>query len=208
MLKINPDLLIPNLLLVWWPYGGFAAAILIIILGVIHKKTPRKSNERVKSFLIMMTGLKSRYPLTLIACKAWLIGHGVTFSVVFIVLCLSISFTLFPVMGFKYGKEELIESVINPDHCSLPRSYMIHYEMMQKKGTIKKQEKKIEPGGASCYRVEKDGKELGRGRRVIHAYDTIYLYDPDTSKTTPYDTKGAIVEQITSLKRDDVKEAE
>lgn len=52
---------------------------------------------------------------------------------------------------------------------------------------------------AICLRILKEGKELGRGRKIERDQDTVFLFKPDTGKVVSVPIKDAIVEQVDKL---------
>ncbi|MES2353166.1 MAG: hypothetical protein V4568_01990 [Pseudomonadota bacterium] len=123
-----------------------------------------------------------------------------TMLVPWIFLLALVAISLLPLIGFANGKQYFYESVIAPERCELPKGAALRRSLNTK--TERDDKANVEASReitATCLRILKEGKELGRGRRIIHTYDTLFLFNPNTGVVSSIPTKDAVIEQINKL---------
>lgn len=133
--------------------------------------------------------------LPLITLGAWIVSASILrfFSLLpLAIILLLISPSL---MGYMAGKGTINKYVINPSKCTSLYSQKERMSPPQ----INQASSTEQPPRAICLRILKEGKELGRGRKIARNQDTVFLFKPVTGEVVSIPTKDAIVEQIDKL---------
>jgi hypothetical protein len=175
----------------FWLYGSFTALICFTFYSVckLFLRSPSQRTRIVAGAVAIRSSIWSTfkkynldYPLVALSTMVipWLSALGVLFAIRIIVVAVAI----FPTWGFFAGRWAAEESIVKPLKC---QSY-----------------KPSKPGskstdGAICLRViNKDGKEIARGRRIARTADQVFLYNKATRQTSSIPTRDSIIEQVES----------
>ena len=150
----------------------------------------RPSVQRLSIFRSSKPWIK----LPLITLGAWIVSASILRF--FFLLPLAITFLLiFPsLMGYLAGQGSINKYVINPAQCEplFPQKERMTPPRVN-------QASSTQTPKAICLRILKEGKELGRGRKIARNRDTVFLFKPDTGEVVSIPIKDAIVEQIDKL---------
>ena len=153
----------------------------------------RPSAQRLSIFRSSKPWIK----LPLITLGAWIVSASIL-RFFFLLPLAIILLLIFPsLMGYMAGKGSINKYVINPSQCTSlysQKERMTPPQVNQASSTSTEQAPK-----AICLRILKEGKELGRGRKIARNQDTIFLFKPDTGEVVSIPIKDAIVEQIDKL---------
>ena len=133
--------------------------------------------------------------LPLITLGAWIVSASILrffFLLPLAIILLLISPSL---MGYMAGQGYINKYVINPSQCEplFPQKERMTPPRVNQASSTQPTPKAI------CLRILKEGKELGRGRKIARNQDTVFLFKPVTGEVVSIPTKDAIVEQIDKL---------
>ena len=151
----------------------------------------RLSAQRLSIFKSSKPWIK----LPLITLGAWIVSASIL-RFFFLLPLAIILLIIFPsLMGYRAGQGFINKYVINPSQCT---SLYSQKERMSPP-RVNQASSTQPPPKAICLRILKEGKELGRGRKIARNQDTIFLFKPVTGEVVSIPIKDAIVEQIDKL---------
>lgn len=179
-------------------YAVFAPALAIISLFAylfLRKGTPRPVQKIARKHFLSMQRFsvfmwsKPWVNIPLVTLTGWIVGANVLRILLFLFITLIILPIIPSCIGYEAGNGSITSYVINPSKCA--PLYCREKRMAPPK---------LDAGPyAICLRVSKDGKELGRGRKIERTQDAVFLFKPATGEVLSIPIKDAIVEQIDKL---------
>lgn len=129
---------------------------------------------------------------SLLAILGWpLVFSGIG---VVTVLTLGIVYSWFPLIGYVVGQSALNQWVVKPEQCIPTRSR--DQRLLDMLPKPKGQQSVL---GAACICIEKDGKEVARGRLVLATENWALLFDPVSGQTRRVPVSDAVIIPVDSL---------
>lgn len=190
----------------WYFFVAIVISAVLLVLYVLTRNDVQKFLLRVvkKRVHPLLRSLQRRaifrwfsswIKLPLFTLAAWVASASLLRGFLLLLLAIVFFLMLPSLMGYLAGKSSIDKYVINPSDCA---------SLHSRKNRMRPPENShVNPGEqaptAICLRVLKDGKELGRGRKIERNQDTVFLFKPDTGEVLSIPTKDAIVEQVNEL---------
>lgn len=131
---------------------------------------------------------------SLLAILGWpLVFSGLGMATIFL---LGLVYSWFPLIGYNVGQSALNQWVVKPEQCIPTRSRDQRLLDM----LPKPKEQRSTPG-VTCVSVEKDGKEIARGRLVVATEHWALLFDPVSGEAHRVPVSDAVITPVDSLDR-------
>lgn len=110
------------------------------------------------------------------------------------VMLVGFVFSLLPWIGYEVGKSSLLQWVVEPAECVSVRSR--DQRLVE---SLRPPEGTRNVAGVECVCLEKDGKEIARGRLVASTAEAVILFDPLTGVVQRIPVGNAQVRAIQTL---------